>query len=74
MAKDKQIGELNARLKESHQLQLGLQKKLRMLPDKSNSPVVEADAQEIINQEPNNEENTKEETHKKSFWKKIFGD
>ena len=74
LAKDKQIGELNARLKESHQLQLGLQKKLRILPDKSNSPVVEADAQEIINQEPNNEENTKEETHKKSFWKKIFGD
>ena len=31
-AKDKQIDELNNRLRESHQLQLGLQEKLKMLP------------------------------------------
>lgn len=32
-AKDKQIEELNNRLRESHQLQLGLQEKLKMLPN-----------------------------------------
>ena len=77
LAKDKQIDDLNARLKESHQLQLGLQKRFSMLSDVNNSPVVEADTQEVIkqgsNQGSNNEEVKNRKTKKRGFWGKIFG-
>ena len=73
LAKDKQIDDLNARLKESHQLQLGLQKRFSMLPDVNNSPVVEADAQEVTKQGSNNEEVKDQKIKKRGFWGKIFG-
>ena len=73
LAKDKQIDDLNARLKESHQLQVGLQKRFSMLPDVNNSPVVEADAQEVTKQGSNNEEVKDQKIKKRGFWGKIFG-
>lgn len=61
--KDKQIDNLNERLKEAHQLQLGLEQKLKMLPDKVNDNVVEGETVE--------EKKTPNEP-KKGFWSRLF--
>lgn len=62
--KDKQIDDLNERLKEAHQLQLGLEQKLKMLPSKSNeNNLVEGEAVE-------NKKNPEEP--KKGFWSRLF--
>lgn len=69
-AKDKQINDLNERLEESHKLQLGLEQKLKMLPDSSpEKTVVEA---HTIEAKENSKEPSKD-TSKKGFWSRIFG-
>lgn len=60
-AKDKQIDNLNERLKEAHQLQLGLEQKLKMLPEGNNN-IVEGET--IEKKAP--------EGPKKGFWSKLF--
>lgn len=60
-AKDRQIDALNDRLQEAHQLQLGLEKQLKMLPSKN---VVEGEATDSEIKEDNTEKNA---THK-SWW------
>ena len=59
-AKDKQIDDLNARLAESHQLQLGLQKELETHKNNPNRPVL--DGQTVANNSSETEEETQEQT------------
>lgn len=60
-AKDRQISALNDRLQEAHQLQLGLENQLKMLPNKK---VVEGETTDSEAKEDNTEKNA---THK-SWW------
>ena len=71
-AKDRQIDELNSRLRESHQLQLGLQKKLKMLPELKETTVV---ADNDVSEEGNNEnaESNLKPDSKEGFWHRFFG-
>lgn len=71
-AKDRQIDELNARLRESHQLQLGLQKKLKMLPELKETTVVTDNA---VSEEDSSEdaESSPKQDSKEGFWHRFFG-
>lgn len=70
-AKDKQIEELNNRLRESHQLQLGLQKKLEMLPEPKENVVYEANsADDTVD---NKVDETPAKDQPKGFWSRLFG-
>lgn len=71
-AKDRQIDELNARLRESHQLQLGLQKKLKMLPELKETTVV---TDNDVSEEDSSEdaESSPKQDSKEGFWHRFFG-
>lgn len=71
-AKDTQIDELNSRLQESHQLQLGLQKKLKMLPELKETTVVTDNA---VSEEDSSEdaESSPKQDSKEGFWHRFFG-
>lgn len=71
-AKDRQIDELNSRLRESHQLQLGLQKKLKMLPELQEASIV---ADNDVPKKDNSEdtESNSKSNSKEGFWHRIFG-
>lgn len=75
-AKDRQIEELNNRLKESHQLQLGLQKKLEMIPEPKETTVVTSSNDIKVKDNNDNEaeesKSTKEADHKSGWFKKLF--
>lgn len=74
-AKDKQIDELNNRLRESHQLQLGLQEKLKMLPEHDDKQIVDGDTSNnssAINT-TENENTVKQKSPKKGLLHRIFG-
>lgn len=70
-AKDKQIDELNNRLRESHQLQLGLQEKLKMLPN-PDKHVVDGEASDTSNV-TNEEKDSKQKSPKKGLMHWLFG-
>ncbi|WP_283576966.1 hypothetical protein [Limosilactobacillus oris] len=71
-SKDKQIDNLNERLKEAHQLQLGLEQKLKMLPDNTQKETTVVDAETVDSKDEGVKEN-KDTTEKKGFWKRLFG-
>ena len=70
-AKDKQIEELNNRLRESHQLQLGLQEKLKMLPN-PDKPVVDGETTDTSNV-TKEEKDSKQKSPKKGLMQWLFG-
>lgn len=70
MAKDKQIDELNTRLAESHQLQLGLQKELEVHKDDSTQLVL--DGQTVSKTNSSESKEKAPEHHKKGFWSNLF--
>lgn len=69
-AKDKQINDLNKRLEEAHKLQLGLEQKLKMLPDSSSEKTV-VDAKAVDAKE--NPDKSPQKTNKRGFWSRLFG-
>lgn len=73
-AKDKQIEELNNRLRESHQLQLGLQEKLKMLPN-PDKHVVDGETTDTSNTSTvtNEENDSKQKSPKKGLLHWLFG-
>ncbi|KPD33473.1 hypothetical protein AN404_06795 [Pediococcus acidilactici] len=75
-AKDKQIYELNNRLRESHQLQLGLQEKLKMLPG-SDKQLVDGETTDTSNTSATTKEEkgnvNKQKSPKKGLWQRLFG-
>lgn len=73
-AKDTQIDELNSRLRESHQLQLGLQKKLEALPQPKEKAVYDAESSDR-DVKGTSYGNAKEELKEapKGFWRRLFG-
>ena len=73
IAKDKQIDDLNARLAESHQLQLGLQKELEIHKDSDSSNHLVLDGQTVSKTNYSKSEKKKTpEDSKKGFWSKLF--
>lgn len=73
IAKDKQIDDLNARLAESHQLQLGLQKELEIHKDSDSSNHLVLDGQTVSKTNySKSEEKKTPEGSKKGFWSKLF--
>lgn len=73
IAKDKQIDDLNARLAESHQLQLGLQKELEIHKDSDSSNHLVLDGQTVTKTNySKSEEKKPPEGSKKGFWSKLF--
>lgn len=73
IAKDKQIDDLNARLAESHQLQLGLQKELEIHKDSDSSNHLVLDGQTVSKTNYSKSEKKKTpEGPKKGFWSKLF--
>lgn len=70
-AKDKQIEELNNRLRESHQLQLGLQEKLKMLPN-PDKHVVDGETTDTSNV-TKEEKDSKQKSPKKGLMHWLFG-
>lgn len=71
-SKDSQINELNERLKESHQLQAGLEQKLKMLPDSNEKEANIVDA-ETVNSESKDDKENHSATEKRGFWSRLFG-
>lgn len=73
IAKDKQIDDLNVRLAESHQLQLGLQKELEIHKDSDSSNHLVLDGQTVSKTNYSKSEKKKTpEGSKKGFWSKLF--
>lgn len=73
IAKDKQIDDLNVRLAESHQLQLGLQKELEIHKDSDSSNHLVLDGQTVSKTNySKSEEKKTPEGSKKGFWSKLF--